>query len=134
MSSKNLFYGIIIVISLIIFWIVSETLTQPRVADLEGEFIEIANYRNENNTGPVIRIYAVYSSDTLWDEMRKYGDFMPHTKYGNTKVFFFSNQANSPEKLVPSEPYFDSNYQENCVAQYEKTAMGETRFKKYPFR
>lgn len=134
MSSKYLFYAIIMIISLIIFWIISDSLTQPGIADLEGEFIEMTKYRNENNTGPVIRIYAVYSADTLWDEMKKYGDFMPHTKYGNTKVFFFADKSNVPDMVMPSEPYFGVDFQKNCVAQYEKTAMGETRFKKYPFR
>jgi hypothetical protein len=134
MSSKYLFYGIIIVITLIIFWIISESLTQPSISDLEGEFVEMAKYRNENNTGPVIRIYAVYSADTLWEEMKKYGDFMPHTKYGNTKVFFFADKTYGPDVVRPSEPYFDSNFHDNCLAQYEKTAMGEVRFKKYPFR
>jgi hypothetical protein len=134
MSSKYLFYAIILVISLILFWIISDTLTQPGVGDLEGEFIEMAKYRNENNTGPVIRVYAVLASDTLWNEMKAYGDFMPHTKYGNTKVFFFLDKENTPERLSSTEPYFDSHFQSNCVAQFEKTAMGEARFKKYPFR
>ncbi|WP_373492939.1 hypothetical protein [Aquiflexum sp.] len=134
MSSKYLVYAIVIVISLIIFWIISETLSQSGVADLKGEFVEMAKYRNENNTGPVIRLYAVYTADTLWEEMRKYGDFMPHTKYGNTKVFYFVDKETTPDVVRFSEPYFDSNFQENCVAIYEKTAMGETRFKKYPFR
>ena len=119
---------------LIVFWIVSDTLTQPGVADLKGEFIEMSKYRNENNTGPVIRIYAVFASDTLWNEMKAYGDFMPHTKYGNTKVFYFIDKENTPNKLGASEPYFDSQFQKYCVGQYEKTAMGETRFKKFPFR
>ncbi|WP_194972485.1 hypothetical protein [Aquiflexum lacus] len=134
MSMKYLFYAIIIIISLIIFWIISDTFTQPGVSDLEGEYIEMAKYRNENNTGPVIRLYAVYSKDTLWNEMKEYGDFMPHTKYGNTKVFFFMDKSATPDKLRSTEPYFDSSFQDNCVAQYEKTAMGEVRFKKYPFR
>lgn len=134
MPSKYLFYAIILVISLIVFWIVSDTLTQPGVGDLKGEFIEMAKYRNENNTGPVIRVYAVLVSDTLWNEMKAYGDFMPHTKYGNTKVYFFLEKENTPERLRSTEPYFDGNFQNNCVAQFEKTAMGETRFKKYPFR
>jgi hypothetical protein len=134
MSSKYLFYAIILVISLLVFWIVSDTLTQPGVGDLNGEFIEMAKYRNENNTGPVIRVFAVLASDTLWNEMKAYGDFMPHTKYGNTKVYFFLDKENTPERLNSTEPYFDSRFQNNCVAQFERTAMGETRFKKYPFR
>lgn len=134
MSSKYLFYAIILIISLIIFWIISDSLTQPGVKDLKGEFIEMAKYRNENNTGPVIRVYAVYSADTLWEEMKKYGDFMPHTKYGNTKVFYFLDKSATPGVIKSTEPYFEIKFQNNCVAQYEKTAMGETRFKKFPFQ
>lgn len=134
MSSKYLFYAIIIVITMIVFWIVSDTLTQPGVGDLKGEYIEMANYRNENNTGPVVRIFAVFASDTLWNEMKAYGDFMPHTKYGNTKVFYFIDKENTPDKISATDPYIDRKFQRYCVGQYEKTAMGETRFKKYPFR
>lgn len=119
---------------LIIVRIVSDTVTQPGIADLEGDFIEMANYRNENNTGPVIRIYAVYISDSTWNTMEAYGNFMPHTKYGNTKVFFFNDKEFTPKSIRPSEPIFEQTYEKNCIAVFEKTAMGEVRFKKYPFQ
>lgn len=134
MSTRYLLYGIIIVVILIIVRIVSDTVTQPGIADLEGDFIEMANYRNENNTGPVIRIYAVYISDSTWNTMEAYGNFMPHTKYGNTKVFFFNDKEFTPKSIRPSEPIFEQTYEKNCIAVFEKTAMGEVRFKKYPFQ
>lgn len=134
MSSKYLLYGIITAVILIIVWIVGDTVTQPGVGDLKGDFIEMASYRNENNTGPVIRIYAVYTSDSTRNTMLDYGNFMPHTKYGNTKVFFFNDKEFTPKSIRPSEPIFESKYEKNCIAVFEKTAMGDVRFKKYPFQ
>jgi hypothetical protein len=134
MSSRYLFYAIILVVVVILTWIISDTFTQPGVSDLKGEFEEMVFYRNENNTGPIIRLYAVYSPDTIWESMRSYGEYMPHTKYGNTKVFFFNSRENAPINLSPAEPYFDEKYLPYCTGFYEKSAMGQERFLKYPFR
>lgn len=134
MSSKYLLYGIITAVILIIVWIVADTVNQPGIGDLKGDFVEVASYRNENNTGPVIRIYAVYTSDSTWKTMLDYGNFMPHTKYGNTKVFFFDDKEFTPKSIRLSEPNFDSLFNKYCIAVFEKTAMGEVRFKKYPFQ
>ncbi len=133
MQGKKLFYFIGGIVLILIVWISAETLTQQGVVDLKGEFKEMAFYRNENNTGPVIRVYVVYTTDSLWSEMREYGDFMPHTKYGNTKVFFFTDKATTPSSIQGKEPYFKEEFQTSCIAKYEKTAMGEVRFTKYPF-
>lgn len=134
MKSKNIIYVIVVLVIIMIVWILGDTFTQPGIADLEGDYKEVATYRNENNTGPVVRIYAVYAADTLWEDMEAYGNFMPHTKYGNTKVFFFSDPAQTPPEVFPDPPYFDQKYQEHCVAQYEKSAMGETNFLRFPFQ
>jgi hypothetical protein len=134
MSSRYVFYALIMVVVVILTWIISDTFTQPGVSDLEGEFEEMAFFRNENNTGPIIRLYAVYTPDTLWDKMRSYGAFMPHTKYGNTQVFFFHSRENTPTQLGPGEPYFEEKYSSYCIGLYEKSAMGQERFVKYPFR
>lgn len=134
MASRKLFYGLMIVVALLVGWIIVESLSQPGVDDLEGEFHELAFYRNENNTGPIVRIYAVYSADTLWGEMEKYGQFMPHTKYGNTKVYFFNKREKTPRELFPESPYFDPAYSNSCLAVYEKSAMGQVSFVKYPFK
>lgn len=134
MSTRYVFYALIIVVAAIMIWIVSDMVTQPGIADLEGEYEELAFYRNENNTGPIVRIYAVYASDTLWDQMRSYGEFMPHTKYGNTKVYFFNSKEKTPKTLLPNEPNFDEVYNSYCVGFYEKSSMGQERFVKYPFR
>jgi len=130
-NTKIIYYSITAVVVALLFWMGAATFSQPSVADLEGEFKEVASYRNENNTGPITRIYAVQAADTLWQEMEAYGAFMPHTKYGNTKVFFFAGEA--PDEVVPTQPYFDRNYESNCMAVFEKSAMGEVKFKRYPF-
>jgi hypothetical protein len=76
-------------VALLLGWFVYDSLSQPTGQDLPGNFQEVATYRNENNMGPIVRVFAVTVADTLWTEMRQYGDLMPYTKYGNTKVYFF---------------------------------------------
>lgn len=134
MSSRNLIYGIIAVVAGIVVWVSLETFNQPGVGDLKTEFKEISSFRNENNTGPIMRIYAVYAPDTLWEEIKSYGEFMPHTKYGNTKVYFFDQKEKTPTTIQPNEPFFDPDLTSNCLALYEKSAMGEVTFIRYPFR
>ncbi|AWW29813.1 hypothetical protein DN752_06590 [Echinicola strongylocentroti] len=133
-NTKKLYYLIGILVLVLLVWMVNDTFTQPGVDDLEMEFQEVAVYRNENNTGPIKRIYAVVVSDTLWHEMEQYGKLMPHTKYGNTQVYFFEDIANAPEKINAQSPYFDASLNPFCIGKYEKKAMGEEHFSKYPFR
>lgn len=134
MASRKLFYGLLLAVAVLVAWIMVDSLSQPGIGDLQGEFSEVAFYRNENNTGPIIRIFAVHSPDSLWEEMEKYGNYMPHTKYGNTKVFFFKDLDKIPAELFPESPYFEQTLAPNCIAYYEKTAMGQVRFIKYPFK
>lgn len=133
MASRKLFYGLGFVVAALVIWIMVVSLSQPGVGELKGEFTEVSFYRNENNTGPIVRIYAVHSPDSLWDEMEKYGNFMPHTKYGNTKVYFFSQMDMTPKDLSPDSPHFNSSAVAYCIGMYEKTAMGQVSFVKYPF-
>lgn len=123
---------LIIVAIALIGWFVYDSLSQPGPQDLEGNFKETAFYRNENNTGPIIRIYAVTVSDTLWSQMQQYGDFMPHTKYGNTKVYFFL-EGKAPTTVQPDIPNIAVNFQSNCIALYEKDAMSQVNFTRHPF-
>lgn len=134
MKNKYIVYVIVSVVVAIMIWIGMDTFTQPGVSDLKGTYTEVTTYRNENNTGPVLRIYAVYAADTLWEDMEAYGNFMPHTKYGNTKVFFFSDINQTPTEVVPDAPHFDAQYEEFCIGKYEKTAMGEVSLIKFPFQ
>ncbi|MDN3689428.1 hypothetical protein [Cyclobacterium jeungdonense] len=133
MKTKYWFYLIAAVVGILIMLMLVDSFTQPGVQDLKGTYQELARYRNENNTGPVIRVFAVYTDEMRWDEMRSYGDFMPHTKYGNTRVFFFE-RALEDLRLFPDTPYFDEKWQKFCVASYEKTAMGQVNWQRYPFK
>lgn len=133
MNAKSVFYLLAILVAAIMVWIVVDTVSQPGEEGLMQRYEETGFYRNENNTGPVIRVYAVYASDTLWADMQAFGDLKPHTKYGNTTVFFFADKKEAPEMLQGTEPYFDQAKQAFCLAKYEKTAMGEVRFTKFPF-
>ncbi|AMR29013.1 hypothetical protein A0257_19175 [Hymenobacter psoromatis] len=119
---------------LLLGWFIFDSLSQPGVGDLKGGFREAATYRNENNTGPIVRVYAVTVADTLWQQMRQYGDFMPYTKYGNTKVYFFRQGQPVPKEVRPGEVNFDPEFNPNCLAKYEKEVMGNVTFQRYPGR
>lgn len=134
MSKRTTFYFSALAVAAVIVVIIWSSITQPGVGDLEGDFREVAFYRNENNTGPVIRIYAVTVSDTLWEEMKQYGEFMPHTKYGTTKVYYFRDGDPVPRELVPGEKNFPDNYNPYCLAKYEKDNMGKVSYVRYPLK
>lgn len=125
-SKRNIWIG-----GFLLFFIAFLTYTffsQPGPGGLKGGFSEIAATRNENNTGPVIRLYAVEVQDPLVAEFIAYGDFMPHTKYGKTTVFFFL-PGQSPPSLRVDEPSFDT-LRYAPVATYTKNSMGDVRLKK----
>ena len=128
---KNLLAGL--VISLLLIWFIADAMNQPGVQDLKGGFQEVAFYRNENNTGPIIRIYAVTVADTSWQEMEQYGNFMPHTKYGNTTVYFFRQGSPAPNQLRPGQENFNPDLNPHCLAKYQKDVMGNVSFKRFPF-
>ena len=96
---------------LIIITIIWNTLTEPGIKDLKSDFKEVAFIRNEQNTGPVIRIYAVSLKTENWEEMEKYGNYMPHTKYGTTRIYFFLSNGEI----------------------HEKDGMSQISIRKYPF-
>lgn len=125
---------ILLIISLaLVAWFVYYSFSQPGPQDLKGDFREVAFYRNENNTGPIIRIYAVTTSDTLWQEMQAYGNYMPHTKYGNTKVYFFHSSQPVPAEVTPGDVNIPTQYQQNVLAVYEKDTMGQVSLIRHPF-
>jgi hypothetical protein len=121
-------------VALLLGWFVYNSLSQPTGQDLPGNFQEVATYRNENNTGPIVRVFAVTVADTLWTEMRQYGDLMPYTKYGNTKVYFFRQGQPVPKTVQPGEANFDAEFNKYCLAKYEKELMGNVSFRKFPLR
>lgn len=126
--------GIALLVLGLIGWMLKDTFTQSGIKDLKGGFKEIASYRNENNTGPVQRIYAVMVKDTAQAQLQEYGDLMPHNKYGNTKVYYFLEGKVAPTDLSPGDINFDVEFNKNCLAVYEKSAMGNTGLTKWPFQ
>lgn len=134
MKGKKLYIVFAIVVGILVLSIFWNSFTQPGVQDLKGDFKRAAFYRNENNTGPVERVYAVTVADTLWGEMERYGAFMPHTKYGNTKVYFFLERNPVPTELQAGQENFDREFEKYVVAKYEKDAMGKVSFIKMPFQ
>lgn len=116
------------IVLVVLYQIVSSSVSEPGLERFEGKYEELDFYRNENNTGPVLRVYAirVLDSDPSW--MKDFADAQPHTKYGKTLVFFFSENLSQPIKLSPTEPYFSAEFQEFLLAEFEKTPMGESRF------
>lgn len=132
MKPKYLFAA---AISALLLWFVIDALRQPSAQDLPGGFEEVAQFRNENNTGPVVRIYAVTVGDTArWQEMEQYGALMPHTKYGTTKVFFFAAGSPAPTALQLATPHFAPELNRYCLAAYEKDLMSKVSFVRRPLR
>lgn len=127
-SSKIIFWIIALIVAGLVAYIAVDSLSQPGMERFEGKFQELADYRNENNTGPVVRIYAVKALDNSKDWMREYGDAMPHTKYGKTIVFYFSNEMDQKIRLLPTEPYFAKEIQSHVIATYQKSPMGDVSF------
>ncbi|CAG5007698.1 hypothetical protein DYBT9275_04106 [Dyadobacter sp. CECT 9275] len=128
-NRKYLFLAFLILIGYIVY----DTASLPSINDLKSGFTEVAAYRNKNNTGPIIRIYAVSVKEHFPDEIQKYGDLMPHTKYGETTVYFFQAQGEIPKNLTPGNVNFDTKYNANCIARYRKDAMGQVSVVKKPF-
>ncbi|GAB3313367.1 hypothetical protein GCM10027299_00330 [Larkinella ripae] len=134
MFNKRTKYILLVLTALLLGYIVYDAGSEPGIDDLKGTYREVGMYRNENNTGPIIRIYAVTVSDsTRWDEMRQYGDLMLYTKYGTTRVYFFPAGKPAPTRLAPDRPNFDPTYEPHCLAVYEKDAMSQVTFRKKPF-
>ena len=119
---------------LIVIAIVWNTITEPGIKDLKSDFKEVAFIRNEQNTGPVIRIYAVSLKTENWEEMKQYGNYMPHTKYGTTRIYFFLNNSDIPEELNFGDVNIPERYKKNCIAIYEKDGMSQSSIREYPFQ
>jgi hypothetical protein len=119
----------------LLVWFIVDAASQPSPQDLPGDFQEVALFRNENNTGPIVRVYAVTVGDTnRWQEMQQYGALMPYTKYGTTKVFFFAKNAPHPTQLQQAPPHFAGTFNRYCLAAYQKDLMSKVTFIKYPLK
>ncbi len=123
-----------ILISLVIILIgvmVYNSLSQPGTSDLKTKFKEIEAIRNEQNDGPILRAYIVTVDSINLADMKTYGDFMPHNKYGNTKVYFFDQNKPFPKTLSLIEPVFAVEFKDGCISVYEKNGMGEAVIKNF---
>lgn len=134
MQNKKIKYLLSALGVLLVAYILYDSFSQPNTNDLDGDFKEVALYRNENNTGPIVRIYAVTVNGTPWEEMQKYGELMPYTKYGSTTVFFFAAGKPAPKDLMPAEVNFGKEFNPNCIARYEKDANGQVSFVQFPLK
>ncbi len=109
-------------------------LSEPGIKGLKGNLKETAFIRNEQNTGPVIRLYAVSIDQEYWADMEQYGNYMPHNKYGTTRVYFFLSNKPYNGKLELGDRNIEKEYQQHCIALYEKNGMSQSSIVKYPFR
>lgn len=109
-------------------------LSEPGIKGLKGNLKETAFIRNEQNTGPIIRLYAVSIDQEYWADMEQYGNYMPHNKYGTTRVYFFLSNKPYNGKLELGDRNIEKEYQQHCIALYEKNGMSQSSIVKYPFR
>ncbi len=105
--------------------IVKESFSGKGVADYQDKFEEIGYFRNENNTGPILRVYAFRTKEQDPEVLKSFADLLPHTKYGRTLVFFVAETWKEPVVLSPESPYFPELLRSHLFAKYEKTPMGE---------
>ena len=105
--------------------IVKESFSGKGVADYQDQFEEIGYFRNENNTGPILRVYAFRTKEQDPEVLKSFADLLPHTKYGRTLVFFVGESWKEQVVLSPESPYFPESLRSHLFAKYEKTPMGE---------
>ena len=122
--------AMILVIGVLVAIMLWQSFSQPSVSDLKGGFTEVAFYRNENNTGPVVRVYIVTVADPENAEMEAYGNYMLHTKFGNTKVYFFPEGSPTPTNVSGGDVNFSAEFNSSYIAKYEKNASGLVAFEK----
>lgn len=134
MQKQNKKIFLVIVVLVIIGFIVKTTFNQTNFKNLKGGFSQKASYRNDNNTGPIQRIYVVTVKDSLAAQLLAYGNLMPHNKYGNTKVYYFLSNSNYPTEIYPGKQNFNQKYNEFCFALYEKSAIGNIALVNFPFK
>jgi hypothetical protein len=108
--------------------------SQPGLNDFTSNFEEVDLYRNENNTGPVERVYIVTTTDTLWQEMERYSGLMPYSKLGTTKVYFFDKNSPYPKQAQGGRVNFDTELEAYCLARFQKNNFGATTFSVFPFK
>lgn len=116
---------------IIVFLAIRNSLQQ---SNFKSKFVEIDLYRNENNTGPVERVYIITTSDSIWNEMQRYSGLMPYSKLGTTKVYFFHEDSPYPKQAQGGRINFDPEFEAYCLAKYQKNNFGATSFSMFPFK
>jgi len=134
MRNKKINIFLIVLVLFLVAWMLKGTFFQPGAGDLKAGFKQIAEYRNENNTGPIQYVFSATLKDTIWSEMETYGNYKPHHKGGTTKVYYFMVGTAVPTDLTPGDVNFDSSFNKSCVALYEKSAVGNVIITKHPFK
>lgn len=123
--SKKRWVGLGLLLIVIVVIIVRDSSLLKNTEKIRGGFTEVSFLRNENNSGPVIRLYSVKVDSPLVADFQGYGNSMPHTEHGTTKIFFFDASKGAPEKLSLQSPYYDTTTYE-AVSIFQKNAVGNT--------
>jgi hypothetical protein len=128
-TSQIIFWIIGLFIAFLILYILKETFSQPGMERFEGKYELIDQIRNENNTGPIIRVYAVKALDLDPTWMRAFADAQPHTKYGKTIVFFFAPETDlNFVQISLKSPYLDPKSSQRLLYKYEKLPMSDVKW------
>src|ERR1044071_9113052 len=88
-----------LLVLILILWMLKGAFFQPTANDLKAGITEIAKYRNENNTGPIQYVFIASVKDSIWNDLKTYGDYKPHHKGGTTKVYYFMEGSPMPKRL-----------------------------------
>lgn len=134
MRNRKINIFLVILVLALVVWMLKGTFFQPGAGDLKAGFKQVAEYRNENNTGPIQYVFTVTVKDTLWSEMETYGNYKPHHKGGTTKVYYFMEGTKVPSDLSPGTVNFDPSFNGTCIGLYEKSAIGNVIITKHPFK
>lgn len=122
-KKRLIWLGLIVLI--VVYIVISDSSLLTNTKEIRGSFTETAFSRNENNAGPVIRVYAVKVDSPLVADFEAYGNSMPHTEHGITKIFFFDTRKGSPQELSLDPPHYDTARYE-ALWVYQKNAVGKT--------
>lgn len=110
-SRKIWYIGIALVF--VLGYAIWQSYNQPGIADLKGDFEEVAFVRNDQNKGGILRIYAVTVGDIANADYDACADLFPVNDFNSTtRVYFFDKNQPYPTTLTLEPPYYDT-------AQYE---------------
>ena len=124
MKTRSRLWLLIPPLVLIGVFILRDTLLQPSIRDVAGDFEEVAFVRNEQNKGGIVRIYAFTVSDTIHADYLACGNLLPHNEYGSvTMAYFFETGKPAPTKLLLDSPHFDTD-RFHATALYVKNEKG----------